>query len=198
MAIKRTKKGSPKMHFWNRQQQKRSEDVDAWTKLQRTIQRLDNNGFLWDNDDDGRRLEQCYKYCYSHLIALTRAIATTTANARSGALSKNFASGQCGPGDKGVIVIAKEAAKDLEINIFNAAFEQAWDGKVSGLICLGDEEQLRDTSTCAFGPVQLAQTRRRGDISLPKRLIAEGFQSVVHLKEQNRMRPGPRRVCQQV
>ncbi|KAI7286492.1 hypothetical protein KC345_g1192 [Hortaea werneckii] len=59
-----------------------------------------------------------------------------------GALRKNFASGQCGQGVKGAIVIAGEATKDLEINIFNAAFEQAWDGKVSGLVCLGDEEQL--------------------------------------------------------
>ncbi|KAI6848413.1 hypothetical protein KC332_g3705 [Hortaea werneckii] len=147
------------MHYWNRQQQKRSQDVDAWTQLQRTIQRLDDSGFLWDNDDDRRKSKQCYEHCYSRLIVLTKAIATTTANAR-----------------RGVIVIADEAAKDLEINIFNAAFEQAWAGKVSGLICLGDEEQLKDTSTCWFDPVQLAQTRRHGDISLPKRLIAEGFQ----------------------
>lgn len=38
-------------------------------------------------------------------------------------------------------------------------------------------------------PKIIAEPRRRGDITLPKRLIAEGFQSVVHLKEQNRMHP---------
>ncbi|KAI7221894.1 hypothetical protein KC333_g1477 [Hortaea werneckii] len=130
--------------------QKQSEDFDAWTKIQGTIQRLDGNGFDWDNDDDGRKLKQCYKHYYSHLIALTKVIAITTANARCGPLRKKFASGQYGQEVKAVIVIADEAGQNVGINNFNAAFEQTWDGK---------------------------------------RLIAEGFQSVVHLKEQNRMHP---------
>ncbi|KAI6857529.1 hypothetical protein KC338_g7074 [Hortaea werneckii] len=107
-------------------------------------------------NDINRKMNLGAEHCYSHPIALTKAIATTTANARCGFLRKNFASGQCGQGVKGVNVIADEAAKDLEINIFNAAFEQAGDGKSSGLICLGDEEQLKDTSSCSFGPLQLA------------------------------------------
>ncbi|KAI7086628.1 hypothetical protein KC356_g4835 [Hortaea werneckii] len=66
-----------------------------------------------------------------HPIALTKAISATTAYACCGALRKNFAPGQCGQGVKRMIVVADEAAKDLEINIFNAAFEQAWNGDIS-------------------------------------------------------------------
>ncbi|KAI7188034.1 hypothetical protein KC316_g6627 [Hortaea werneckii] len=153
------------------------------------IQRIDNESFDWDDENDRRKLNQCYKHCYHHLIALTKVISATTVNARAEPLRENFASGLYGQEVKGVVVIVDEAAKDLEINIFNAVFEQAWNCKVSGLICLGDEQQLKPTNNCAYDPVQFAEFRRRGDISLPKSLVAEGFQSVVHLKDQNRMHP---------
>ncbi|KAI7476554.1 hypothetical protein KC351_g9390 [Hortaea werneckii] len=189
-AVQGTKNGSLKIHHWNRHQHKHFKGgVDAWAELQEMIQRIDDEAFDWDSEDDRRKLRHCYKHCYHHLIALTKVVSTTTGNARADPLRESFASGLYGQEVKGVVVIVDEAAKDLEINIFNAVFEQAWNCKVSGLICLGDEEQLKPTNTCAFGPVQFAEFRRRGDISLPKRLIAEGFQSVVHLKEQNRMHP---------
>ncbi|KAI7309710.1 hypothetical protein KC315_g12884 [Hortaea werneckii] len=124
-------------------------EVDAWTELKWIVLRIENNDF---NDGDRRKLKQCYKHCYSHLIALTKVISTTTADAHCGPLRKNFASGQYGQDSKGVIVIADEAGKDVGVNIFTAAFEQAWHGKVSGLTCLSDEEQLKPTNTCSFGP----------------------------------------------
>ncbi|RMX95154.1 hypothetical protein D0867_13599 [Hortaea werneckii] len=189
-AVQGTKNGSLKIHHQNHQQRQHLEDqVDAWAELQGMIQRIDNESFDWDNENDRRKLNQCYKHCYHHLIALTKVISATTVNARAEPLRENFASGLYGQEVKGVVVIVEEAAKDLEINIFNAVFEQAWNCKVSGLICLGDEQQLKPTNNCACDPVQFAEFRRRGDISLPKRLVAEGFQSVVHLKEQNRMHP---------
>ncbi|GAB1735355.1 hypothetical protein NU219Hw_g2991t1 [Hortaea werneckii] len=188
-AVQGSKNGSLKIHHRNRQRQHLEDEVDAWSELQGMIQRIDNESFDWDNDNDRRKLNQCYRHCYHHLIALTRVISATTVNACAESLRENFASGLHGQKVKGVVVIVDEAAKDLEINIFNAVFEQAWNCKVSGLICLGDEQQLKPTNNCACDPVQFAEFRRRGDISLPKRLVAEGFQSVVHLKEQNRMHP---------
>ncbi|KAI7182729.1 hypothetical protein KC363_g8613 [Hortaea werneckii] len=189
-AVQGTKNGSLKIHHWNRHQHKHFKGgVDAWAELQEMIQLIDDEAFDWDSEDDRRKLRHFYKHCYHHLIALTKVVSTTTGNARADPLRESFASGLYGQEVKGVVVIVDEAAKDLEINIFNAVFEQAWNCKVSGLICLGDEEHLKPTNTCAFDPVQFAEFRRRGDISLPKRLIAEGFQSVVHLKEQNRMHP---------
>ncbi|KAI7266628.1 hypothetical protein KC343_g4392 [Hortaea werneckii] len=189
-AIQGTKNGSLKIHHWNRHRHKHLKDgVDAWAELQEMIQRIDNEAFDWDSEDNRRKLRHCYTHCYHHLIALTKVISATTGDACADPLRKNFAFGLYGQEVKGVVVIVDEAAKDLEINIFNAVFERTWNCKVSGLICLGDEEQLKPTNTCAFDPVQFAEFRRRGDISLPKRLVAEGFQSVVHLKEQNRMHP---------
>ncbi|KAI7157550.1 hypothetical protein KC349_g5542 [Hortaea werneckii] len=90
IAVQGTKNSSLKMQYWHHhQQQKLSEDeVDAWTE----------------------RLKQCYKHCYSHPIALTKVISTTTANAPCVPLRKNFASGQYGQEVKGVTVIADEAS----------------------------------------------------------------------------------------
>lgn len=81
---------------------------------------------------------------------------------------------------------ARQAAKDLEINVWSGIVCEKWAPWVQGVFLFGDDKQLQPTNTSAKGKVVFNTFSDRLDIALPVRLVREGF-PCYRLLEQRRM-----------
>ncbi|KAK3654018.1 hypothetical protein LTR56_003453 [Elasticomyces elasticus] len=170
------------------------EPVNGWDILREFIAKWKTGGMsreeLRAGCDAGvmDTYRMAYSQCRAHLIGRNRFMLATTGNCKASELRQNWYAETAEWGLKrvGVIVFVDEAAKDVEVNVWNGVMCEQWSHGVSGIIMLGDDKQLKPTNTCSTGKVNFNAFNHRLDIPLPCRLVEEGFPHYP-LREQRRM-----------
>ncbi|KAI7478687.1 hypothetical protein KC357_g4295 [Hortaea werneckii] len=131
------------------------------------------------------KMDKAYGWCKGHIVSKTRFMITTTGNARAAELLERFGRDMDGHNTcKGMIVFVDEACKDQEVNVRAPIVCEAWADKVKGVVL-----QLKPTNTNAkteAGKPEFNPYSDRWDLSLPTRLVRQGFPYVA-LKTQMRM-----------
>ncbi|KAK4888950.1 hypothetical protein LTR27_012230 [Elasticomyces elasticus] len=170
------------------------EMVNAWDILREFITKWRSGGMSREDLRAGcdpevmAKYRMAYSQCRAHLIGRNRFMLATTGNAKASELRENWyaATDEWDTKRIGVIVFVDEAAKDVEVNVWNGVMCEQWSHGVSGIIMLGDDKQLKPTNTCSTGKVKFNAFNHRLDIPLPCRLVEEGFPHYP-LREQRRM-----------
>ncbi|KAI7314389.1 hypothetical protein KC315_g11377 [Hortaea werneckii] len=171
--------------------------VDMWAYLGRTLDAISNDLFDWDDKDKVSYFDQALKYCTNQFITSQRLIVTTTGNSRSELFVNLFGKHSSEldmkaqfddavidtPAMKGVLICIDECNMDNEINTWSAILHASIGSNVTGVICFGDDKQLRPHNLT--DPL-LNEMHDRGSYALPMRLIDQGYESVF-LDVQSRM-----------
>ncbi|KAI7231025.1 hypothetical protein KC330_g6638 [Hortaea werneckii] len=171
--------------------------VEMWAYLGRTLDAISNDLFDWDDDDKKSYFDQALRYCTNQFMMLQRLIVTTTGNARSELFINLFGKHSSEldmkaqfddavidtPAMKGILICIDECNMDNEINTWSAILHANLGSKTTGVICFGDDKQLRPHNLT--DPL-LNEMHDRGSYALPMRLIDQGYESVF-LDVQSRM-----------
>ncbi|KJY02467.1 hypothetical protein TI39_contig50g00005 [Zymoseptoria brevis] len=178
----------------------KEDDVNPWDRLReyitlaRTLDLKEEMQRIHGVDEAVRKFRRrpeqelnAYQQCLEEIMAHNRFLITTTGNVRSFEMMGFWST------KLPLAVFVDESAKDLEVNVWSAIVCEKWAGMVAGVYLFGDDRQLQPTNTCIRDHnrdtgvhTQYNAYFDRLDISLPCRLVAEGF-PFVRLKEQRRM-----------
>lgn len=165
------------------------QNVNAWDILREFLEKYKSSTLY---DRLGTYTHEQYKLAYSsckgQIIGLQRFMVTTTGNILAQDMIENFYSPESkyGIARVGIMVFVDEAAKDLEINVWSGIVCHEWASAVRGAFLFGDDKQLQPTNTSSKGAVVFNPFSARLNISLPVRLVGEGF-PCYRLVEQRRM-----------
>ncbi|EMC93486.1 hypothetical protein BAUCODRAFT_243573 [Baudoinia panamericana UAMH 10762] len=127
-----------------------------------------------------------YQACKRYIAAVTQYFVTTTGNVCATELDAFTKGAEFGVPCHKVVIFVDEAAKDLEINVWAGIVNQTWADKVHGVFLFGDDKQLKPTNTSSKKNDRYNAFSDRLDISLPCRLVRQGFPHF-RLLEQRRM-----------
>jgi len=116
--------------------------VGVWDVFRRHLANSRDGTTNWNNRFAIEEYEEAYQKCKDHVIALTDIMVTTTGNARAKEMIGSWAMAEkdfpeVGIKCKGYIILIDEAAKDQEINIWNAIV--AMEERVVGAFLFGDD-----------------------------------------------------------
>lgn len=110
--------------------------VDVWEVFRMHMQASRDGTFDWKDEEARHEYEVSYRWCKADICTRTNVMVTTTGNARAGEVIYDWKPPKC----RGYIIMIDEAAKDQEINIWNAIFAKG--ERVKGVLMFGDEKYV--------------------------------------------------------